>query len=276
MKSSIIAALILSLLALMVTVTGLLSQQITDRLQLFLWAGVAFLAGLLNLFLGPRWLDSLVFSHLVSVEAALQASWLIGFTGGWRSPYLALYLLTPLAATLYRPSWSAALAAGACSAITHTLLCGWPPPEPGMATIQTGLMALAATMIALIAGQNTIHRRLLQVSRRIALVASVAFDLERLLDDVFQALSGAARVSSAYILILQQVDGRDSLLCRAAVGSTDSQHIPAIPVGQGVTGRVAQTAQTIYLPDVRRQSSYLNVNPATRSELAIPLPGNTL
>src|SRR6201997_3505212 len=44
-----------------------------------------------------------------------------------------------------------------------------------------------------------------------------------------------------------------------------------IKVGQGVTGRAAQTRQAILVEDVTKESDYIEAVPNVRSELAIPL-----
>src|SRR5215467_5839630 len=44
-----------------------------------------------------------------------------------------------------------------------------------------------------------------------------------------------------------------------------------IKVGQGVTGRAAQTRQAILVEDVTKESDYIEAIPNVRSELAIPL-----
>jgi len=45
----------------------------------------------------------------------------------------------------------------------------------------------------------------------------------------------------------------------------------AIPLGQGVTGRVASTGQPWRVPDVTREPAYRDVDPDMRSELCVPL-----
>lgn len=44
-----------------------------------------------------------------------------------------------------------------------------------------------------------------------------------------------------------------------------------IPIGQGVVGHAVQTKSPVLVPDVTQDSRYINLNPETRSELAVPL-----
>lgn len=49
-----------------------------------------------------------------------------------------------------------------------------------------------------------------------------------------------------------------------------------IPLGQGITGRVAATGQPWLVQDVSKEPSYLNVDPNARSELCVPLKAGNL
>ncbi|MEK7311597.1 MAG: GAF domain-containing protein, partial [Chloroflexota bacterium] len=49
-----------------------------------------------------------------------------------------------------------------------------------------------------------------------------------------------------------------------------------IPLGQGITGRVAATGQPWLVQDVSTEPSYLNVDPNARSELCVPLKAGNL
>jgi sigma-B regulation protein RsbU (phosphoserine phosphatase) len=44
-----------------------------------------------------------------------------------------------------------------------------------------------------------------------------------------------------------------------------------IPLGRGLVGHAAQTQQAVLVPDVTKDSRYVEANPETRSELAVPL-----
>ncbi|GAF79489.1 unnamed protein product, partial [marine sediment metagenome] len=44
-----------------------------------------------------------------------------------------------------------------------------------------------------------------------------------------------------------------------------------VPIGEGICGQVALLGEPRYVPDVRQEQNYIEVNPATRSELCVPL-----
>jgi sigma-B regulation protein RsbU (phosphoserine phosphatase) len=44
-----------------------------------------------------------------------------------------------------------------------------------------------------------------------------------------------------------------------------------IPLGRGIVGAAAQSQQAVLVPDVTKDSRYIEANPETRSELAVPL-----
>ena len=44
-----------------------------------------------------------------------------------------------------------------------------------------------------------------------------------------------------------------------------------LPVGRGIVGHAAETRQAVLVPDVKKDSRYIEANPETRSELAVPL-----
>lgn len=257
--------------AVLILVTGLLNPTMVDRTQLCLWAGALIVGAALWPAIPRRWLASPAFPYLLVLGTAACGGWLISFSGRWASPYFALYLTTPIAAVLYGPSWPAALLSGATNTLSFIVAGGWPPPRPGVVIIQVMVLWLAAFAGALTAAQSAERRRTLRVSRRVALAASATFDLDRLLRDSLYALSGAARASLAYVLIVEKIEGRDCLVCRAAIGQSANVEIPPIPLGQGVTGRAAETGQTIYLADVRQDPGYIDLVSDTRSELVLPL-----
>lgn len=47
-----------------------------------------------------------------------------------------------------------------------------------------------------------------------------------------------------------------------------------VPLGEGISGRVAASGKPWRIPDVSKEPSYLGVNPSMRSELCVPILGN--
>lgn len=68
---------------------------------------------------------------------------------------------------------------------------------------------------------------------------------------------------------------KDTTLSLAAyAGKGETQHVK-IPIGQGICGLAAKEAQTIIVPDVNKDPRYLMCFPSTRSEIVVPIKGNT-
>jgi putative methionine-R-sulfoxide reductase with GAF domain len=271
MRGRVIGALSLTLVALVILFTGLLNAEMVERTQLFLWTGVIIASAVLAYVVPERWEPFSLFPYATVTLASGLIGWLIRFSGGWNSPYFGLYLFAPLIAILHGPCWPAAALMAPLNGVSLFIAGGWPPPAPDGAVGQMALIGLSAAVSAFAAAQGASQRRGLWVSRRIALSATAVLDLDRLLKDVLEALSGAARASSAYVLIREKLAGDDHLVCRAAVGPAADVEIPPIPLGQGATGRAAQTGEIVYLADVRREAHYIDLLPETRSELVLPL-----
>src|SRR5512147_653271 len=64
---------------------------------------------------------------------------------------------------------------------------------------------------------------------------------------------------------------KEELYCRAQNGYQTPAGQQRIAVGKGVIGHVAMTGQVLYVPDVSKESRYLEGNPSVQSELALPL-----
>ena len=71
------------------------------------------------------------------------------------------------------------------------------------------------------------------------------------------------------ILLLN--DRTNDLRMRFQIGHTAETERLKIKMGKGIVGQVAQTRQAALINDVLANPDYINVNPAVRSELAVPL-----
>ena len=65
-----------------------------------------------------------------------------------------------------------------------------------------------------------------------------------------------------------------TLSLAAYAGKGETEHVQ-IPIGQGICGLAAKEAQTIIVPDVNKDPRYLMCFPSTRSEIVVPIKGNT-
>ncbi|MCX8182918.1 MAG: GAF domain-containing protein [Crenarchaeota archaeon] len=60
------------------------------------------------------------------------------------------------------------------------------------------------------------------------------------------------------------------LVLRAFSGDEETSHVK-IRVGEGVCGLAAQKGETIIVPDVSKESRYIECFPSTKSEIVVPI-----
>ena len=106
---------------------------------------------------------------------------------------------------------------------------------------------------------NEIARELTSILNLDELLGRIAELLRRLID--FQMFS---------ILLLDS--SGDKLQHRFSMRFNENVHVKhEIPLGCGLVGHAAETRQAILVPDVSKDPRYIETNPETRSELAVPL-----
>src|SRR6266404_4220235 len=106
---------------------------------------------------------------------------------------------------------------------------------------------------------NEIARELTSILNLDELLGRIAELLRRLID--FQMFS---------ILLLDS--SGEKLQHRFSLRFNENVHVKReIPLGRGVVGHAAETRQAILVPDVSKDPRYIQGNPETRSELAVPL-----
>jgi phosphoserine phosphatase RsbU/P len=98
---------------------------------------------------------------------------------------------------------------------------------------------------------------------------NTTLDLDTLLDRVAELVRRVLPFEYFAILLLN--DKAQELRIRFQLGHTPEAKRVRPKVGQGVTGRAVQQREAVLINDVRVESNYLNVNPAVKSELAVPL-----
>ncbi len=106
--------------------------------------------------------------------------------------------------------------------------------------------------------------------QEIALAATSTLNFDQVLRRSIQALQRWLKFEVFGFLV---VDERSGMLRPhpAFVGVPDSLLELALPVGQGITGRVAQTGNPILCPDVEEDPYYIHALAGMRSELAVPV-----
>jgi sigma-B regulation protein RsbU (phosphoserine phosphatase) len=106
---------------------------------------------------------------------------------------------------------------------------------------------------------NEIARELTSILNLDELLGRIADLLRRLID--FQIFS----------ILLLDASG-EKLQHRFSLRFNENVHVKReIPLGRGVVGHAAQTMQAVLVPDVSKDPRYIEGNPETRSELAVPL-----
>jgi sigma-B regulation protein RsbU (phosphoserine phosphatase) len=106
---------------------------------------------------------------------------------------------------------------------------------------------------------NEIARELTSILNLDELLGRIAELLQRLID--FQIFS----------ILLLDASG-EKLQHRFSLRFNENVQVKQeIPLGRGLVGQAAQTMQSILVPDVSKDPRYVEANPETRSELAVPL-----
>jgi sigma-B regulation protein RsbU (phosphoserine phosphatase) len=98
---------------------------------------------------------------------------------------------------------------------------------------------------------------------------NTTLDLETLLRRTADLVH--AVIPYSIFAILLENDRTHELRVRFQIGHTMQVERLRIPPGRGVVGQVALTRQPVLLNDVTTSEVYVEVNPAVRSELAVPL-----
>jgi phosphoserine phosphatase RsbU/P len=104
----------------------------------------------------------------------------------------------------------------------------------------------------------------------VADVVNTTLDLETTLRRVSELVHNVIDYEIFAILLLNEP--KQELYIRFSVGYPPgvAERI-RVKVGQGITGRAAQTRQTVLVPDVTQEEAYIEALPNVCSELAIPL-----
>ncbi|MDX1396310.1 MAG: sensor domain-containing diguanylate cyclase [Gemmatimonadota bacterium] len=127
--------------------------------------------------------------------------------------------------------------------------------------------------LAILAGRtrDRLQQRIDQLNAlyRISQLASGHDDL----DTTLQAILGVTEelVPDGHVAVLLIDEASRSLSVRASRGYSDGVHLLRIPLGQGVTGRCAESGEVILANDVTQLDDYIEGVPGALSEIALPL-----
>jgi len=149
--------------------------------------------------------------------------------------------------------------------------------EPGYFTEEhSRLLTLIASRMAAGIENAQLYTRITRQARILVLLNEIArevtsiLNLDELLGRIAELLRRLIDYQMFSILLLDP--SGEKLQHRFSLRFNENIHLKhEIPLGTGLVGFAAQTKQAVLVPDVAKDSRYLNTNPETRSELAVPL-----
>lgn len=138
------------------------------------------------------------------------------------------------------------------------------------------LLTLVASRMAIGIENARLYTRTTRQARTLLLLNEIARELssilylDELLNRIGELLSRLIDYQMFSILLLDSA--RSTLQHRFSLRFQENIQLKHdVPLGRGVVGYAAQHKQAVLVPDVRKDSRYISLNPETRSELAVPL-----
>ncbi|HTU42068.1 MAG TPA: SpoIIE family protein phosphatase [Candidatus Aquilonibacter sp.] len=137
------------------------------------------------------------------------------------------------------------------------------------------LMLIASRMAAGIENaqlytRTTRQARILLLLNEIARELSSILNLDELLSRIAELLRRLIDYQMFSILLVDSTG--EKLQHRFSLRFNENVHMKNdIPLGHGLVGYAAQTRQAVLVPDVSKDARYIQGNPETRAELAVPL-----
>src|SRR5262249_17284461 len=98
---------------------------------------------------------------------------------------------------------------------------------------------------------------------------NTTLDLDALLQRIAELVKRAIEYEIFAILLLNE--RTRELRMRFQIGHSAEAERVRVKVGQGITGMAVQERRSVLANDVSQEPNYINVHPAVRSELAVPL-----
>ncbi|MBV9573662.1 MAG: GAF domain-containing protein [Acidobacteriales bacterium] len=150
-------------------------------------------------------------------------------------------------------------------------------PEPNHFTEEhKQLLMLIASRMAVGIENARLYTRTTRQARTLTLLNEIAqeltsiLDLDELLKRIAELLSRLIDYQMFSILLLDA--SGENLQHRFSLRFQENINLKHdIPLGRGVVGYAAQKGEAVLVPDVSKDPRYIESNPETRSELAVPL-----
>ncbi len=149
--------------------------------------------------------------------------------------------------------------------------------EPGYFTEEhSRLLTLVASRIAAGIENAQLYTRITRQARILALLNEIACELSSILnlDELLNRIAELLRRLIDYqmfSILLLDASG-EKLQHRFSLRFRENIHLKhEVPLGRGIVGHAAESKQAVLVPDVKKDPRYIEANPETRSELAVPL-----
>ena len=149
--------------------------------------------------------------------------------------------------------------------------------EPGYFTEEhSRVLTLVASRMAAAIENAQLYTRTTKQARILGLLNEIARELSSILnlDELLGRIAELVRRLIDYqmfsILLLDSTG--EKLQHRFSLRFNENIHLKhEIPLGRGLVGAAAESKRAVLVPDVRKDPRYIEANPETRSELAVPL-----
>src|ERR1019366_2597119 len=138
------------------------------------------------------------------------------------------------------------------------------------------LLTLIASRMAVGIENARLHTRTSRQARTLMLLNEIARELtsilhvDELLEHIAELVARLIDYQMFSILLLDATG--EKLEHRFSLRFNENIHLKnEIPLGRGLVGSAAESQQAVLVPDVTKDPRYVQANPETRSELAVPL-----
>ncbi len=120
--------------------------------------------------------------------------------------------------------------------------------------------------------EDTLHRRLeeLRVLHAVAIAGTTATTVDELIQRVTDIVGDTLYPDNCGVLILSE-DGKALLPHPSYRGVSGKELHIALPLSQGISGRVVTTGRAVRVGDVTKDEGYVPVTPGIHSELCVPI-----
>jgi sigma-B regulation protein RsbU (phosphoserine phosphatase) len=149
--------------------------------------------------------------------------------------------------------------------------------EPGYFTEEhSRLLTLVASRIAAGIENAQLYTRITRQARILTLLNEIACELSSILnlDELLNRIAELLRRLIDYqmfSILLLDASG-EKLQHRFSLRFRENIHLKhEVPLGRGIVGHAAESKHAVLVPDVKKDPRYIEANPETRSELAVPL-----